>query len=212
MDKIVCVGKNYLDHAIELGDKVPEKPVIFIKPGSILRAAVQNEELELVIPQGQGALHFETEIVLRLERGGYKLDLKEAEKCIGAVTVGLDMTFRDLQATQKKNGHPWTTSKVFPDCAVVGPWVRLSEFSNYLEENFTFLLNDEMRQQNVGKNMRMNPIEIVSYISEFFPLVAGDLIFTGTPAGVSQVEAGQRGVLKYGDINYSVVWKLPFGK
>ena len=207
MDKIVCVGKNYLDHAIELGDKVPEKPVIFIKPSSILRAAVQNEELELIIPQGQGALHFETEIVLRLERGGYKLDLKDAEKCIGAVTVGLDMTFRDLQATQKKNGHPWTTSKVFPDAAIVGPWVRLSEFPNYLEDSFTFLLNDEVRQQGVGKNMRMNPAEIVSFISEFFPLVAGDLIFTGTPAGVSHVEAGQRGVLKYGDISYSVNWK-----
>ncbi len=207
MDKIICIGKNYLDHAIELGDKIPEKPVIFIKPSSVLRAAVQNEELELSIPQNCGSLHFETEIVLRLERGGYKLDLKEAEKCIGAVSLGLDMTLRDLQATQKKNGHPWTTSKVFPDSAVVGPWVRISEFPNYLEENFTFMLNEEVRQQDMGKNMRMSPIEMVSYISEFFPLVAGDLIFTGTPAGVANVELGHKGILKYGDICYSVLWK-----
>ncbi|MES2615272.1 MAG: fumarylacetoacetate hydrolase family protein [Bdellovibrionota bacterium] len=207
MDKIVCVGKNYLDHAMELGDKVPEKPVLFLKPSSILRAAVQNEELELCIPQHSGPLHFETEIVLRLDRGGYKLDLKDAEKCIGAVTIGLDMTLRELQATQKDNGLPWTTSKVFPDSAVVGPWVRLSEFPNFLEENFTFLLNDEVRQRDTGKNMRMNPSEIISYVSEFFPLVAGDLIFTGTPAGVSHVRAGQKGTLIFGDINYSVVWK-----
>lgn len=212
MDKIVCVGKNYLDHAKELGDKIPEKPVLFLKPSSILRAAVEHEELELAIPQNSGTLHFEAEIVLRLERGGYKLDLKEAEKCIGAVSVGLDMTLRDLQNTQKKNGHPWTTSKVFPDSAIVGPWVRLSEFPNYLEESFTFLLNDEVRQQDVGKNMRMNPTELVSFISEFFPLVPGDLIYTGTPAGVSHVEAGQKGVLKFGDIHYSVIWKKALDK
>jgi 2-keto-4-pentenoate hydratase/2-oxohepta-3-ene-1,7-dioic acid hydratase in catechol pathway len=132
MDKIVCLGKNYLDHALELGDIVPEKPVIFIKPWSTLRAAVQHEEIELIIPQHAGSLHFETEIVLRLDRGGYKLDLKEAEKCLGAVTVGLDMTLRDLQTQQKKAGHPWTTSKVFIDSAIIGPWVRLSEFPNYL--------------------------------------------------------------------------------
>ena len=206
MDKIVCIGKNYLDHASELGDKVPEKPVIFLKPSSILRAAVQNEELQVVMPQNLGQLHFETEIVLRLDRGGYKLDLKDAEKCIGAVTIGLDMTLRDLQSTQKKNGHPWTTSKVFPDSAIVGPWIRVSEFPNYLEDSFTFLLNEEIRQQSVGKNMRMNPAEIISYISEFFPLTAGDLIFTGTPAGVSSVEAGQKASLRYGDINFSVMW------
>ncbi len=207
MDKIICVGKNYLDHALELGDAVPEKPVIFIKPSSILRAAVEHEELELIIPQTSSSLHFETEIVLRLDRGGYKLDLKEAEKCIGAISIGLDMTLRDLQTFQKRNGHPWTTSKVFPDSAVVGPWIRLSEFPNYLEEKFTFILDDKLMQQDMGKNMRMNPIEIVSYISEFFPLVAGDLIFTGTPAGVSTVEAGQKGMLKYGDISFSVYWK-----
>jgi 2-keto-4-pentenoate hydratase/2-oxohepta-3-ene-1,7-dioic acid hydratase in catechol pathway len=207
MDKIVCVGKNYLDHAKELGDKIPEKPVIFLKPSSILRAAIQHEELELSIPQNSGTLHFETEIVLRLDRGGYKLDLKDAEKCIGAVTLGLDMTLRDLQATQKKNGHPWTTSKVFPDSAVVGPWMRISEFPNYLEENFTFILNDEVKQQDIGKSMRMNPAEIISYVSEFFPLVSGDIIFTGTPAGVSSVQLGQKGLLKFGEINYSVLWK-----
>ena len=206
MDKIVCVGKNYMDHAKELGDAIPEKPVLFIKPKSILRAAVDHEELSLVIPQVSSSLHFEAEIVLRLDKGGYQLDLKEAEKAIGAVSIGLDMTLRELQAKQKKDGHPWTTSKVFPDSAVVGPWLRVSEFTNYLDEKFTFSLDDRVKQESFGKNMIMDPIECVSYISKFFPLVAGDLIFTGTPAGVGPVVAGQRGVLSFGAIRYSVVW------
>lgn len=206
MDKIVCVGKNYMDHAKELGDAIPENPVLFIKPKSILRAAVDHEELALVIPKVSSSLHFEAEIVLRLDKGGYQLDLKESEKAIGAVSIGLDMTLRELQAKQKKDGHPWTTSKVFPDSAVVGPWLRVSEFSNYLDEKFTFSLDDRVKQESFGKNMIMNPVECVSYISKFFPLVAGDLIFTGTPAGVGPVVAGQRGVLSFGSIRYSVVW------
>ncbi|RDB35247.1 fumarylacetoacetate hydrolase family protein [Spirobacillus cienkowskii] len=206
MDKIVCVGKNYSDHAKELGDAIPDKPVLFLKPKSILRAAIDHEELELSIPTNSSSLHYEAEIVLRLDKGGYQLDLKDAEKAIGAVSVGLDMTLRDLQTVQKKNGHPWTTSKVFPDSAIVGPWLRLSEFSNYLDEKFTFSLDDKIKQESFGKHMIMNPVECVSYISKFFPLVAGDLIFTGTPAGVGPVSSGQRGVLSFGSIRYSVIW------
>ena len=206
MDKIICVGKNYMDHAKELGDAIVDKPVLFIKPKSILRVAVEHEELSLVIPKISSSLHYEAEIVLRLSKGGYQMDLKKAEKAIGAVSIGLDMTLRELQATQKKNGHPWTTSKVFPDSAVVGPWLRLSEFPNYLDEKFTFSLEDKVKQESFGKNMIMSPVECVSYISNFFPLVAGDLIFTGTPAGVGAVLNGQRGVLSYGSIRYSVLW------
>ena len=206
MDKIVCVGKNYMDHAKELGDAIPEKPVLFIKPKSILRAAVDHEELSLVIPQVSSSLHFEAEIVLRLDKGGSQLDLKEAEKAIGAVSIGLDMTLRDLQAKLKKEGHPWTTSKVFPDSAIVGPWLRVSEFPNYLEEKFTFSLDDKVKQESFGKNMMMSPIECVSYISKFFFFFSGDLIFTGMPAGVGPVVAGQRGVLSFGSIRYSVLW------
>lgn len=206
MDKIVCVGKNYIEHIKEMGDSKSEKPVIFIKPKSILRVAVDGEELSLMIPKVSSALHYEAEIVIRLDKGGYQLDLKEAEKAIGAVSIGLDMTLRDLQAEQKKAGQPWTTSKVFIDSAIVGPWLRVSEFTNYLNEKFTFLLDDKVKQENFGKNMIMSPIECVSYISKFFPLVAGDLIFTGTPSGVGSVVSGQRGVLNYGSIRYSVIW------
>jgi 2-keto-4-pentenoate hydratase/2-oxohepta-3-ene-1,7-dioic acid hydratase in catechol pathway len=207
MEKIVCVGKNYPEHARELGDAIPEKPVIFIKPPSILRVATPDEALELRLPAGAGAVHHEAEIVLRLDKGGYKLDVKEAERIIGAVSVGLDMTLRERQAAQKKAGHPWTTSKVFIDCAVIGPWQRVSEFPNYLSEKFSFALDGQLRQQGFGTEMSLSPAECVAYISEFFPLCPGDLIFTGTPAGVGPVAPGQKGVLTWGPIRYAVSWK-----
>jgi 2-keto-4-pentenoate hydratase/2-oxohepta-3-ene-1,7-dioic acid hydratase in catechol pathway len=208
MDKIVCLGKNYLKHAQELGDAIPEKPVLFLKPASVLRAAVQEDEfLELSYPHDAGALHHETEIVLRLDKGGYKLDLKEAERIIGAITLGLDMTLRDRQEVLKKNGHPWTVSKVFPDSAVVGPWRRVSEFPEYLDEKFSLTIDGTLRQHGYGKEMRMSPAEAVAYASEFFPLCAGDLIFMGTPEGVGPILPGTKANLSWGPIRYSVLWK-----
>lgn len=208
MDKIVCVGKNYLEHARELGDAIPEKPVLFLKPPSVLRVGSSADEpLELRLPAGSGTVHHEVEIVLRLDKGGYRLDGKEAERLIGAVSIGLDMTLRDRQRAQKEAGHPWTTSKVFPDAAVIGPWQRVSEFPDYLREKFSFALDGTLRQEGFGTSMCLSPAECVAYISEFFPLTPGDLIFTGTPAGVGPVQAGQKGLLAWGPIRYAVIWK-----
>lgn len=209
MDKIVCVGKNYLAHARELGDAIPERPVIFIKPPSVLRVAVPGDDapLELRIPPEAGEIHHEVEIVLRLDKGGYRLDPKEAERLIGAVTVGLDMTLRTRQQHAKKNGHPWTTSKVFPDAAVIGPWLRVSEFPGYMSEKFSFALDGTLRQEGYGRDMTFMPAECVAYLSEFFPLQAGDIIFTGTPEGVGPVVHGSKGVVSWGSLRYEVQWK-----
>ena len=208
MDKVVCVGKNYLLHAQELGDAIPERPVLFLKPPSVLRTVAQEEEnASLLIPFNSGELHHEIEIVLRLDRGGYRLDVKEAERLIGAVTMGLDMTLRERQANAKKNGLPWTTAKVFPDSAVIGPWQRVSEFPQYLTEKFSLAIDGQLRQEGFGRDMIYSPAECVAYISEFFPLQAGDVIFTGTPQGVGPVVAGNRGTLSWGTMRYSVNWK-----
>lgn len=208
MDKIVCLGKNYREHALELGDEVPDQPVIFIKPPSVLRVATPDDEaIELCIPPNCGALHYETEIVLRLDKGGYKLDLKDAERIIGAVSIGLDMTLRDKQKELKKAGHPWTTSKVFADCAVVGPWLRVSEFPDYLTEKFSLAINGQLRQEGFGSQMLFSPAACVAFASSFFPLCAGDLIYTGTPAGVGPVVSGNKGTLCFGPLRYNVVWK-----
>jgi 2-keto-4-pentenoate hydratase/2-oxohepta-3-ene-1,7-dioic acid hydratase in catechol pathway len=206
MDKMVFVGKNYLEHAQELGDAVPDTPVIFLKPPSILRQVSQwhtTQELSLY----DADVHYETEIVLQLKCGGYRISASQAGACIGAVTIGLDMTRRGLQTQLKKQGHPWTIGKVFPDAAVVGPMIPLTQFSDYLTTPFSFTLNGDVRQQSAGELMTFLPIALISYISEFFPLCEGDLIFTGTPAGVGPVNPGDKARLAWGESYwYDVAW------
>ena len=206
MDKIICVGKNYAEHAKELGDAVCDRPVVFLKPPSVLKAASRDgEEIPLVLPTGSGSVHHECEIVLQLARGGYRLSLDDARDAIGAVTLGLDMTLRDLQAQQKKAGHPWTTSKVFPDSAVVGPF---REGTRLLGEPFRLLVDGELRQEGHADQMLYGPAQCVAFLSELFYLLPGDLIFTGTPKGVGPVSAGNRGELIWGDLRYAVRWSL----
>jgi 2-keto-4-pentenoate hydratase/2-oxohepta-3-ene-1,7-dioic acid hydratase in catechol pathway len=208
MDKMIFLGKNYPDHAAELGELQPEKPVVFLKPPSILRASHDDgNALELICPGDRGELHHEVEIVFRLDRGGYQMDPKEAEKALGSVTLGLDMTLREIQKEAKAKGLPWTPAKVFPDSAVVGPWIRISEFPEYLDQKFSLAIDDQIIQESYGKKMLMNPVDAVVYLSRLFPLKTGDLIFTGTPTGVGPVFPGSKGLLSYGPIRYSVIWK-----
>jgi len=196
IDKIVCVGKNYAAHAKELGDAVPERPVLFLKPPSVLRQT-HGDHLDLKFPEGVGSVHHECEIVLKVGEHG----------AIAGVTLGLDMTLRDRQAEQKKNGHPWTTSKVFRDSAVAGPWVTPKAFPNYLETEFIFSIDGVVKQKGMGNQMIYSPEKCLAYIQEFFPLLPGDLVYTGTPAGVGPVLAGQKGNLQWGPIAFDVIWK-----
>lgn len=196
-DKIICVGKNYLEHATELGDAVPEKPVLFLKPWSVAVAAGAGETLEIPLPKGRGAIHHECELVVRLASGG----------AIDAVTLGLDMTLRDTQVLLKKSGHPWEVSKVFAGSAIFGPWIPVKEFADYLDAEFTFAVDGKLRQRGRGAEMRLSPAECVAYAAEHFPLEAGDALFTGTPSGVGPVASGQKGELRWGSrLGYSVCW------
>lgn len=207
MDKIICLGTNYAAHAKECNAPIPEKPVIFLKPPSVLRSIRRDGgSLALRFPQNQLSVHPECEIVLKLKRGGYRLPTYKAEEAIAAVTVGLDMTLRDKQTQLKKSGHPWTLSKVFPDSAIVGPWKKISEFPNYLDEPFSFFVDGELRQQGRASQMRLSPSDCIAYTSQFFPLCPGDLIFTGTPGRVHPIAPEQIGTLQWGEISYSVRW------
>lgn len=212
MDKIVCVGKNYLEHAKELGDAVPERPVLFLKPPSVLRTAATNGEvLQVSLPRDAGPVHFECEIVLRLTLGGFQLGLEKAAALVESadVSLGLDMTLRERQAELKRRGHPWTTSKVFPGSALVGPFRPVAAHPEYLDAPFSFSVDGAVRQTGRGGEMMLRPAPCLSYISEFFPLLPGDLVFTGTPAGVGAVSPGQRGALRWpavGDLSYEVAW------
>jgi 2-keto-4-pentenoate hydratase/2-oxohepta-3-ene-1,7-dioic acid hydratase in catechol pathway len=208
MDKIICIGKNYLAHARELGDAVSEKPVVFLKPPSVLRAAEKTGDLLLLsLPPGAGEVHHECEIVLRLAHGGYCLEPSECWGLIGEVSLGLDMTLRDRQSFLKAQGHPWTTAKVFVDSAVVGPWITISDFPEWLDEPFSFSIDGQLRQQASAKEMRMGPADQLSYLSHFFPLCAGDLIYTGTPKGVGPVRSGEMAQLSWDCLQYSVRWE-----
>jgi len=198
MDKIICVGKNYLEHAKELVVAVPEKPVLFIKPPSILFAFEKQCSLkDIALVTDKGPVHHECEIVLFIGK----------KSKIDAVSLGLDMTLRDLQSQQKQKGHPWTTSKVFSGSAIVGPPVPLGEFPHWEKEPFEFFLNKSLKQKGRVEQMSLPPKDIVNYIQEYFPVCEGDLIFTGTPAGVGPVQSGDLAQLRWGKIQFEVKWK-----
>jgi 2-keto-4-pentenoate hydratase/2-oxohepta-3-ene-1,7-dioic acid hydratase in catechol pathway len=196
MDKFICIGKNYLAHAKELGDVVPEKPVLFLKPPSIaVFAESMGQTLKVKLPQGKGSVHHECEILLRLDKNGV----------IQQLSLGLDMTLRDVQADLKKKGHPWEVGKVFQGSAIVGPWLSAAEFKGYLDEEFTFSRDGQVKQRGRGRDMRFQPQACLDYAREFFPLCEGDVFFTGTPEGVGPVEAGQKCELRWGKhLHYSV--------
>jgi 2-keto-4-pentenoate hydratase/2-oxohepta-3-ene-1,7-dioic acid hydratase in catechol pathway len=195
MDKIVCLGKNYVAHIREIGEEIPEKPVIFMKPPSALKPARSGEHLVAHLPPDPGIVNAECEIVLRLGRGGYRMDLAQSAACIDAVTVGLDMTLWEMHNELKKKRYPWAVCKAFPESAIIGPWKTLREFPSYLETA-------------KGREMMLGPAESVCHISQFLGLEPGDLIFTGTPHGVLSIAAGQTGVLRWSDYSYSVTWKI----
>ncbi|MBL7480204.1 fumarylacetoacetate hydrolase family protein [Legionella bononiensis] len=207
-DKIVCVGKNYLDHAKELGDPVPEKPVLFLKPGSVLKQASSwGEQIHLDFPVEDTAVQPECEIVLRVAHDGYRMTSEEAKNAVSDLTLGLDMTLRTRQSDLKKQGHPWTTAKVFKDAAILGPWIPYHQFHDYMETEFQLLIDGTLRQRARGADMMMQPEDLLVYISHFFPLKSGDVIYTGTPAGVTSISRNTVAEVRWHNYFYSVKWE-----
>lgn len=206
MDKIICFGKNYQDHMLELGDAPVTRPVIFLKPPSVLKQC-QNWGEKLIVHVTNTEVSFECEVVIKLNKGGYKMTPKEASEVIGACTIGLDMTLRKEQAILKKNGHPWEISKIFPDSCLIGPWLDINNI-NFMEEEFKFTLNHALRQKSCGKNMLFKPNELISYASQFFPLCQDDIIFTGTPSGVGPINSNSTGILEIAEFKYTVEWRF----
>ena len=211
-DKILCVGKNYSDHIQEMkqlsGDAPPEKPVLFMKPPSALcQASYATTPLQVKMPQAyEGSLHPECEIVLRLNKGGYGLSVDQAQGAIEEVTVGLDMTLREVQTRLKKSGHPWEISKAFLNSAIIGPWHSVEEFPNWMNEEFSLAIQGSPKQKALPTSMLYSPAQCIAYMSQHFCLLPGDVIFTGTPAGVSPVARGETANVKWGPIAYSVQW------
>lgn len=184
--KIVCVGRNYTDHIIELGNEIPEKPLLFLKTSSAVIFSGEN----IKYPSFSQEMHHEVELVLLIGKELSNADENESGKAIAGYAVGLDMTLRDIQNELKKKGHPWTIAKCFDTSAVLSDFVSSKEFHLTLEEEIFLTINGDIRQKEKLKLMIFPPAKLVQYISTMMKLERGDLIFTGTPAGVSKVNKG----------------------
>jgi 2-keto-4-pentenoate hydratase/2-oxohepta-3-ene-1,7-dioic acid hydratase in catechol pathway len=184
--KIFCVGRNYADHAKELGNTVPDEPVIFLKP----KSAYLQPHMPFYYPEFTNELHHEVELVLRVSKNGKYIQEKHANKYYNAFTAGIDFTARDLQRELQKNGKPWEISKAWDNSAVVGNFIDIKPGMDINNINFCLYKNKELVQQGNSGEMIFSPDQVVSYISQFFSLNIGDLIFTGTPAGVGECVVG----------------------
>jgi acylpyruvate hydrolase len=194
--KIVCVGRNYAEHAKELGNEIPDKPVLFLKPAS----ALIYSGGEIIHPDYGNELHHEVELVLLIGETVKNANKAQSEKAIIGYGVGLDMTLRDVQDGLKRNGHPWTLAKCFDNSAAISDFVLKKDYQLKADEKLELKVNGAVKQSDTLKSLLFNPAEIVEYISTVMTLETGDLVFTGTPAGVSRVNRGDKLEAKLGDI------------
>lgn len=184
--KIFCIGRNYADHAKELGNGVPEEPIIFMKP----KSALVQGNTPFYYPEFTNELNYEAELVVRVSKNGKYIQEKHAPNYYNAITVGIDFTARDIQTRLKEKGHPWEKAKSFDNSAVVGKFIDITPALNRKNINFSFAKNKEIVQSDNSKSMIFTIDQIVSHISNFFSINIGDLIFTGTPAGVGECIVG----------------------
>jgi len=184
--KIFCVGRNYVEHAKELGNEVPDEPVIFMKP----KSALWQPNSPFYYPEFSNELHYECELVLRVCKNGKYVDERYASKYINGITVGIDFTARDIQAELKKKGLPWEKAKAWDNSAVVGTWKEIPPTLLNMPINFSMKNNGQEVQKGITTDMLFNFNEIVAHISNYFSINIGDLIFTGTPAGVGECVVG----------------------
>lgn len=184
--KILCIGRNYAAHARELGNEVPEEPVVFLKP---LTSLVGNGG-KVLLPSRTQDVHHEVELVLVIGKGGKDIPVSEALNHIDGYAVGLDMTARDVQNAAKKKGLPWTVAKGFDTFAPVGDFVAASRIPHPEKLQIKLTVNGEIRQDGTTADMIHSVAELVSYCSSLFTLMPGDLIYTGTPEGVGPVQDG----------------------
>lgn len=181
--KIICIGRNYSAHAKELNNDVPSEPVVFMKP----KSALLQPDKPFIIPDFTKDLHYECELVVKIGKNGKYIQEKFASKYYNEISVGIDFTARDLQQQQKSKGLPWEIAKAFDNSAVVGHFISLNDNRKIDDINFSMKKNGELVQQGNSSQMLFSVDKIIAYVSQFFTLNIGDLIFTGTPAGVGPV-------------------------
>ena len=184
--KIICIGRNYAEHAKELNNAVPTEPVIFLKPDS----AILQTNKPFYIPKFSNNVHHELELVVKINKVGKHIKKEFAHKYYDQITVGIDFTARDLQTQLKEKGLPWEKAKGFDFSAPVGKFIPISSLKNPQNISFHLTKNGEIVQQGVSSDMIFEIDTLIEQVSKYFTLKIGDLIYTGTPSGVAQVNIG----------------------
>ncbi len=184
--KVFCLGMNYSDHIAEMKSEVPPNPVFFLKPST----AIIREGDDIVLPSISSEVHYEVELAVLIGKSGKKIPLHTAYDYVAGYGVGIDVTLRDVQFAAKEKGHPWTLAKGFDTSAPVSKFIKPAHITNIYHEGLSLWVNDVLKQHNSPASMIFRIDEIIAYISLFFTLEKGDIIFTGTPKGVGRIENG----------------------
>ena len=186
--KIICIGRNYADHATELGNSIPSEPLFFLKPDS----AILAHRHPFYLPDWSQEIHYEVELLVRISKLGKSIAPEFAHRYYDAISLGIDFTARDIQAEVKAKGHPWEKAKAFDGSAVISrEWLPLdSNQKGVLNKHFRLERNGEVVQQGKSKDMLFDIDQLIAYVSKFMTLKLGDVIFTGTPSGVGPVKPG----------------------
>lgn len=193
--KVVCVGRNYAEHARELNNPVPDEPLLFIKPST----AIQPMNEPILIPNGRGGLHYEAEVSVLMGKSLTCADETDALKAIAGVGLALDLTLRDLQSQLKEKGLPWEKAKAFDGSCCLSSFIP-REGLDLTQLAITLSINDQLRQDGNTKQMLRSIASLVAYISDWFTLLPGDVVLTGTPAGVGQLNPGDQLTLQLSDL------------
>ena len=195
--KVVCVGRNYADHAKELGNEVPDSPILFMKPATALTSLHEP----LVLPEGQGPVHHEVEMVVLIgKRLCKETRLDHVRFSVAAYGIGLDLTLREVQNQLKEKGHPWERAKAFDGAAPVSGFIDARGISVRQSLNLSLEINEKIRQDGSTADMLFPTFELLSEISQTFTLEPGDVVFTGTPAGVGPLNSGDKFTARLGNI------------
>jgi len=184
--KIICIGRNYAEHAKEMKADLPVEPVFFMKPDTALL-----KETDFYLPDFTKDLHHEIELVVKISKAGKHISEQFANKYYDEIGLGIDFTARDIQAKCKEKGLPWEKAKAFDNSAPIGKFIGKEAF-DLGNINFELLVNGQVKQSGNSKNMIFTIDKIISYVSQYITLKTGDLIFTGTPEGVGQVNIGDK--------------------
>ena len=186
--KLICIGRNYTEHIKELENEKPVNPVVFLKPDT----SILLKKQPFFIPDFSNDVHHEVEILIKINRIGKHIDIKFAHKYYDEISLGIDFTARDLQNELKAKGLPWEKAKAFDGAAVIGKWISKTNFKNIDDINFSLYKNETSVQQGNTNLMLWKIDELIEYVSKYFTLKIGDIIFTGTPAGVGKVVANDK--------------------